>query len=232
MMPSLQVATLKVPVFVLFCILVLVYVFSRGAVAPPHGGPDYFIKPSLQSACLGNNASEDRCMTLNDFAKLAKLTHDGSQPFQHDVRLIFIGGKHSLTQELNFSGVENVQIISANSLNKVYNDSEVHIEVAHTDLIFNSVGRLTIENIEIIGATIILENAPKRHADIRGVHLLKSTLLHRYRSTESEALTSPDNDNELRYSNTTAPPHTNIRIESSIIEKQASKSWTIDYMEI
>ena len=154
-------------------------------------------------------------MTLNDFAKLAKL--NGSQLFQRDVRMIFLGGKHYLTWELNFTGVESVRMISANTLKELYNDSEVHIEVIDSDLIFDSVGSLTIENVEIIGATFILENAPKRHADIRGVHLLKSTLLYRYHSAESEAPAPPD-DNEVQYSNATSPPHTNIRIENSIIE--------------
>ena len=98
MMPTLQVETLKVPAFILFCII-LVLVFSpRGAVAPPQRGPDYFIKPSLRSACPHNTTSKDRCMTLNDFAKLAKL--NGSQLFEHDVRMIFLGGNHYLTREL------------------------------------------------------------------------------------------------------------------------------------
>lgn len=153
-------------------------------------------------------------MTLNDFAKL----NSSEYMLKREIRMIFLGGKHYLSQKLNLSGVENVRMVPANIMREFYNNSAASIEVIDSDMIFDSVGSLTLENLTIIGTNLILENTPKRHADISFVRLTKSTLLHRFTPEIKKELTQPDDDTEALYSNATAPPHMNIKIEKSVFE--------------
>lgn len=198
----------------------------------PHGGPDYFVRPSLQSACPSNASAQQHCMTLDAYAK------NTSQFLGRDVRLIFLGGVHILSRELNLSRVENVQLVAANTMREFFNHSNARIEVVNADMIFHSVGSLSMENLTITGASILLDNTPKRSADIRGVKFMKTSLLQRYRE---EVITpdpepepgeggdpdeapdgGPDDNNmvdDFQYSNTSLhPAHLNIRIENSILE--------------
>ena len=197
------------------------------SAAAPHGGPDYFVKPSLQSACPSNVSAEQRCMTLDTYAK------NTSQFLGHDVRLIFLGGVHTLRREFNLSKVENVRLIAANTMREFFNHSNAKINVINADMIFDSVGSLTMENLTITGASILLDNTPKRNADIRGVKFMKTSLLQRYRAEVIAPEPEPEGDAEapdeasdggpedmddFQYSNTSFPPHLNIRIENSILE--------------
>ena len=203
-------------------------VFAPGhSASAPHGGPDYFVRPSLQSACPSDVSAEQRCMTLDAYAK------NTSQFLGRDVRLIFLGGVHTLRREFNLSKVENVRLIAANTMREFFNHSNAKINVINTDMIFDSVGSLTMENLTITGASILLDNTPKRNADIRGVKFMKTSLLQRYRAEviapEPEPEDDPEAPNEaseggpedmdnFQYSNTSFPPHLNIRIENSILE--------------
>ena len=201
--------------------------FGAAAEAPgPRGGTDYFVRPSLQSACPSNVNAEQRCMTLDAYAK------NTSQFLGRDVRLIFLGGVHILNREFNLSRVENVRLIAANTMREFANHSNTKIEVINADMIFDSIGSLTMENLTVTGASILLDNTPKRNADIRGVKFVKTSLLQRYRAEvvapEPEPEGDPEvpdevpdyepDDNDFQYSNTSLPPHRNVRIENSILE--------------
>ena len=206
------------PLPVLLFTLLLVPCIS----VPLHGGDDYYIVPKLESECPYNNSAEQQCMTLNDFATM----NTSDQSFEYNnVRMIFFGGVHYLSEALNLSGVENVRMTSANSMKEFYNDSDVvEIRVMNTEMIFDSVGGLFLENLVIIGANLILENTPKRQANIQGVHFFQSSLIHRFHF-ETKDQASP-NDNVL-YSNATAPLHTNIRIENSILENSSGTGFQV-----
>lgn len=202
--------------------------FTTCSHSAPHGGPDYFVKPSLQSACPSNSSAEQHCMTLDAYAK------NTSQFLGRDVRLIFLGGVHILSREFNLSRVENVRMIAANTMKEFFNHSNAKIMVINTDMIFDSVGTLTMENLTITGASILLDNTPKRNANIRGVKFMKTSLLQRYRAEviapepepegdpeapDEASEGGPDEMDDFQYSNTTFPPHhLNIRIENSILE--------------
>ena len=176
--------------------------------APPFRGDNYYVKPSFGMAWeCPSNASEEYCMTLDEFAN-----PNNTQNLEGNVRMVFFGGVHYLTKEMNLSGVENVHMIPANSMREFFNDTEVKIQVVNCNMIFDSVGSLTLEDLIITGANLILENAPKRHADIRDVNLLESSLLHRYGSD----VNTPMPPNTVQDSN--SPPHAHIRIENSILE--------------
>ena len=165
-------------------------------------------------------------MTLNEYAK------NTSQFLGRDVRLIFLGGVHRLSRKFNVSGMEQVQMIAANTMKEFMNNSDAEIRVVNADMIFDSVGSLTMENLTITGASILLDNTPKRSATIRGVKFMKSSLLQRYRlevitpaPEDSEAPDEPpeggpDEEGNVHYLNTTMGPHMHIytRIEHSILE--------------
>ncbi len=218
----------------LFAIGALVFAATcYGAATAPHGGPDYFVRPSLQAVCPSNVSAVQRCMTLDAYAK------NTSQFLGHDVRLIFLGGVHILNREFNLSRMENVRLVAANTMREFFNHSNARIKVINADMIFDSVGSLTMENLTITGANILLDDTPKRSADIRGVKFVQTSLLQRYRAEviapepepeegDREEPEEPPNDgpednymdDDFQYSNTSLPPHAhmNIRIENSILE--------------
>lgn len=233
-MPNLVPISTSLLAIIIIGALVFASSTCYGTAAAPHGGPDYFVKPSLRSACPSNVSAEQqrlRCMTLDAYAK------NTSQFLGRDVRLIFLGGVHTLSRELNLSRVENVRLIAANTMREFFNHSNARIKVVNAaDMIFDSVGSLSMENLTITGASILLDNTPKRSVDIRGVKFLKTSLLQRYRAEviapEPEPEGDPeapddeapdggpeDNMDDFQYSNTSLPlHHMNIRIDNSILE--------------
>ena len=195
MIGTTKVPTLLAKIWPLAFVLCTLLLVRCGAA--PHGRGDYFVKPSFRSACpylqmRRMNSSEQRCMTLNEYAA------NTSQFSQHrEVRMVFLGGVHYLTRQLNLSRVENVRMISSNTMREFYDDTEVRIEVSgKSDMIFDSVGSVAMENLVISGANLILDNTPKRQAELRNVRLLKSSVYHRLRSEVREPEQEPNEQHD------------------------------------
>lgn len=108
-------------------------------VYPEHTNGSYFyVKPSVESECLGHD--DVPCRTLDEYA-------NNTRDLQGTVTMLFLGGVHNLTVELNLNNLTAFQMRPATDLAHKMVTVTVHLLC---DLVLNSVYNLSAENLIII----------------------------------------------------------------------------------
>ena len=160
---------------------------------------DYYVKPTEESKCPPDGQP---CKTLDEYA-------NNTQNFTGDIRLLFLGGVHSLSKNITLSRVGDVQMIPVTRGTKV----KIQLSYCKYDTLIkvDAASGLTVENIDISGIQKSIIGAENTQMlSIRNVNFYECSILFRrihFANTDS-SLDCDDNNCTV-----------NVTIQDSVIEQ-------------